>query len=308
MNKKKLSYEEQIQHLKSKGISFDAMSETDALAYLKSNNNFFKLKSYRKLFNKDKNKDRYVHLEFAYLVDLAIIDTRLRRIIVEMALNIEHFTKVALIGRITECPEDDGYKIVKEYLRSLDPTQRKILKGELQKSLNSPYCKDLYSHYEGNMPIWVFTELLSFGSYIYFYLFCAKHFRDKAMKEHAFIMKKVKTIRNAAAHNNCILNCLKSKTNPHDPSVLLVNALKDSGFSRDIRRSKLKNETTEQILSCFYAHKLLVTSSGVNKHMARELNEFKNRLTRGFTYEDNLLIKSTWNLFERVIDSWYPLS
>lgn len=307
MNKKKLSYEEQIQHLKSKGISFDAMSETDALTYLKSNNNFFKLKSYRKLFNKDKNKDRYVHLEFAYLVDLAIIDTRLRRIIVEMALNIEHFTKVALIGRITECPEDDGYKIVKEYLRSLDPTQRKILKGELQKSLNSPYCKDLYSHYEGNMPIWVFTELLSFGSYIYFYLFCANRFEDKKMREYGFIMKKVKTIRNAAAHNNCIINCLKSKDNPHEPSQLLDNELNKLCVSRRVRRNKLKNEATEQILSCFYAHKILVTSKGAHHHMATELDEFKNRLYRDFTYSDNALIRSTWNLLINVIDSWYPI-
>lgn len=307
MYKKKLSYEDQIQHLKSKGISFDAMSETDALAYLKSNNNFFKLKSYRKLFNKDKNKDRYVHLEFAYLVDLAIIDTRLRRIIVEMALNIEHFTKVALIGKVTECQQEDGYTIVQEYKKSLTSSQLNFLNDELSKSLKSPYCRDLYSHYLDDMPIWVFTELLSFGSYIYFYLFCANRFEDKKMREYGFIMKKVKTIRNAAAHNNCIINCLKLKDNPHKPSQLLDNELNKLCVSRRVRRNKLKNEATEQILSCFYAHKILVTSKGVHHHMATELDEFKNRLYRDFTYSDNALIRSTWNLLIRVIDSWYPI-
>lgn len=306
MNKKKLSYEEQIQHLKSKGISFDAMSETDALAYLKSNNNFFKLKSYRKLFNKDKNKNRYVHLEFAYLVDLAIIDTRLRRIIVEMALNIEHFTKVALIGKVTECPQENGYTIVREYKKSLTSSQLDTLNNELSKSLKSPYCKDLYSHYLNDMPIWVFTELLSFGSYIYFYLFCANRFKDKKMREYGFIMKKVKTIRNAAAHNNCIINCLKSKDNPHKPSQLLDNELNKLCISRRVRRNKLKSEATEQILSCFYAHKILVTSKGVHHHMATELDEFKNRLYRDFTYSDNALIRSTWDLLINVINSWYP--
>ena len=48
MNKLKLSYEGQINHLKSKGILFNKVSETKALEYLKLNNNFFKLKSYRK--------------------------------------------------------------------------------------------------------------------------------------------------------------------------------------------------------------------------------------------------------------------
>ena len=100
MNKLKLSYEGQINHLKSKGILFNKVSETKALEYLKLNNNFFKLKSYRKNFNKNKSKDQYVHLEFAYLSDLSIIDTRLRMIILEMALNIEHFTKVDLIRKI----------------------------------------------------------------------------------------------------------------------------------------------------------------------------------------------------------------
>ena len=49
MNKLKLSYEGQINHLKSKGILFNKVSETKALEYLKLNNNFFKLKMVTKL-------------------------------------------------------------------------------------------------------------------------------------------------------------------------------------------------------------------------------------------------------------------
>lgn len=40
MNKLKLSYEGQINHLKNKGILFNKVSETKALEYLKLNNNF----------------------------------------------------------------------------------------------------------------------------------------------------------------------------------------------------------------------------------------------------------------------------
>ena len=53
-----LSFEDQILHLKKKGITFNKVSEFDAKNYLKNNNNFFKLYSYRKNYDKyadDKN-------------------------------------------------------------------------------------------------------------------------------------------------------------------------------------------------------------------------------------------------------------
>lgn len=141
MNKLKLSYEGQINHLKSKGILFNKVSETKALEYLKLNNNFFKLKSYRKNFNKNKSKDQYVHLEFAYLSDLSIIDTRLRMIILEMALNIEHFTKVDLIRKITDSDVEDGYKIVQDYTSSLSAKSQASLTRNLIKACIVPIAK-----------------------------------------------------------------------------------------------------------------------------------------------------------------------
>ncbi|WP_454949708.1 Abi family protein [Dialister invisus] len=307
MNKRKLSYEEQINHLKSKGILFNKVSDTEALEYLKLNNNFFKLKSYRKNFNKTKAKDQYVHLEFAYLSDLAIIDTRLRMIILEMALNIEHFSKVNLIQKITDSDTEDGYKIVHDYINSLRDAGQASLKKGLDKSLHSPYCKDMFQKYKANMPVWVFIELISFGTYIYFYLFCAKRFNDSSMRKVGFLLKKVKTVRNAAAHNNCIINELKKKDNTHKPSKCLQNALTGIGISRNTQRKKLANEPIEQILTCFYSYKLLVASPGMQKHMAYILDEFKTRLYREFTYADNLLIKSTFDLLTKIIEVWFPL-
>ena len=55
--KPKLSYSQQIDHLKQKGVQFTEMSEDEALHYLQYNNDFFKLKSYRKNFNKDISRD-----------------------------------------------------------------------------------------------------------------------------------------------------------------------------------------------------------------------------------------------------------
>ena len=48
-DKPRLSLDEQIQHLKDKGIFFNIMDEESAKQYLKYNNNYYKLTSFRKI-------------------------------------------------------------------------------------------------------------------------------------------------------------------------------------------------------------------------------------------------------------------
>lgn len=48
-DKPRLSLDEQIQHLKDKGILFNIMDEDSAKQYLKYNNNYYKLTSFRKI-------------------------------------------------------------------------------------------------------------------------------------------------------------------------------------------------------------------------------------------------------------------
>lgn len=46
-----LTIEQQIEHLKQKGVAFELCSEEEAADYLRDKCNFFKLASYRKLFS-----------------------------------------------------------------------------------------------------------------------------------------------------------------------------------------------------------------------------------------------------------------
>ena len=123
-DKPRLSLDEQIQHLKDKGILFNIMDEDFAKQYLRYNN-YYKLTSFRKNYDKHpggENEGKYINLEFAYLVDMSIIDMRLRYRVVEMALDIEHHTKLQLLRKMDEYDED-GYQIVKDYIGSLDDRQ-----------------------------------------------------------------------------------------------------------------------------------------------------------------------------------------
>ncbi len=50
--KPKLTSEEQIKHLKEKGIKFSICTEEEAKDYLDYNNNYFKVSSFRKNYSK----------------------------------------------------------------------------------------------------------------------------------------------------------------------------------------------------------------------------------------------------------------
>ena len=144
-NKPRLSLDEQIQHSKDKGILFNIMDEGSAKQYLKYNNNYYKLTSFRKNYDKHpggENAGKYINLEFAYLVDMAIIDMRLRYRIVEMALDIEHHTKLQLLRKIGEYDED-GYQIVRDYINSLDDSHKNNFESEISRSRGNTYCGNM---------------------------------------------------------------------------------------------------------------------------------------------------------------------
>ena len=141
-----LTPKEQIKHCEQKGIQFNKISKSKAIMYLEDNNNYFKLRSFRKNYVKDPNLGKYTNLDFADLVDLAIIDNRLRRILLEMSLSIEHFSKVHLLKVLQETGED-GYAIIQDYVSQLSQSNKKDLNQPQRKirtvSIVAIYTKNM---------------------------------------------------------------------------------------------------------------------------------------------------------------------
>lgn len=217
ITKPKLSIDEQIEHLKAKGVLFSVMNERDAKDYLARNNNYFKLTAYRKNYDKHpdgENKGKYINLEFAYLVDIAVIDMLLRYQLVHMALDIEHHTKLKLLRKMDEYNED-GYQMVRDYISLLPEDQRKNFDSEINRNKENVYCGNIIHKYDGEYPIWAFVEIIPFGRLVSFYKFCAERFSENNMKNDYFRLLTCKEIRNASAHSNCILNDLRARTAKH---------------------------------------------------------------------------------------------
>ena len=305
MGKPKLNVEQQIQRLQEKGIKFELYSQEDGMDYLTNNNYYYKLTSFRKNFRKHPdgvNKGKYVNLDFAYLIDLAIIDNYLRGIILEIALDIEHYSKLKLLHRLENKNSEDGYSIVDDFMNSLGD-KKSILEQRILEKSNSSYVGDIIQHYNGNYPAWTLIEIISFGDYLRFYKFCADRWNDNDLLNDFYLMKDVKELRNAAAHNNCILNDVTVKDSKHNVNHKVKISLKTIKHQRNDKF--LSKEKTRQIVTLLYASNRLITSDGVKKKINNQLQFLKNRIYRDYDYKFNQKLKATFDYLFDVIDIYY---
>ena len=303
-----LNEREQIEHLLKNGVKFEIISEKDAEKYLKRNNNYFKLTAYRKNFEKyvtGKNKGKYINLDFQMLIDLSIIDMRIRKSLLNIVLDLEHYTKIKLLNKV-ENTTKDGYSSVEKYIQNLKPEEYNSLECELNRHIKKTYCGDLVSKYNKEYPIWVFIEIIPFGRLIKFYKFVAENLQDKEMLNESYLLKNVRELRNACAHNNCILNNLRQGTAKPQADYGMLREISKIGISNGALGKKMSNARIQQIVTLLYLNKKITTSEGVLKYQKEMLQELKNRIERNIQYySNNTLIKSNLNFLIRIIDTWY---
>jgi len=205
--KKKLSIDEQIENLKIKGIAFGIMTEDDAKKFLKYNNFYFKLKSYAKnylQYQKTDLKGKYINLDFAHLVELSLLDMYFRKIIVHMCLDVEHFLKTRLMNDISNNPDEDGYNIVRKYLDGKYEVLNDLYQNVGKSATGGLIVK--FHESDDEIPIWSFVETLSFGKFIEIYDF---YYGTYGGNNYSSYLGAIKFLRNAAAHNTCLLNSIR---------------------------------------------------------------------------------------------------
>lgn len=303
--KQKLNIKDQVKYLEDKGISFNLFSKSNAEDYLTNNNYYYKLTSFRKNFRKHTdgpNTNKYSNLDFAYLVDLAIIDNYLRSIILEIALDIEHYSKLKLLHCLENNKSEDGYSIVKDFMVNQGQNKQVIEKRIIEKC-NNCYVGDIIQHYDGNYPAWTLIEIISFGDYLKFYKFCADRWNDKDLLNDFYLMKDVKALRNAAAHNNCILNDITIKDSKHKTNHAVKISLKTIKHQRNDKH--LSKEKTRQIVTLLYTSIHIITSVGVKSKIKNQLIFFKKRVYRDYSYDFNPKLKATFDYLFDAIDIYY---
>ncbi|KEA45828.1 hypothetical protein CR66_05310 [Campylobacter mucosalis] len=235
-NKPKLSIAKQIEHLKQKGIKFESYSEKEAYVFLQNNSYLFKAKAYLNTF---KEKDslgktlEYKDLDFKHLVDLSTIDMHFRRFLVRLTLDLEHILKSKIMRDFNNSPYN-GYEIIADFLaqnsyaddfikNQLNNINRRI---EANKDLSAP-TEFILKKYQRDLAIWNFIEITQFGIFIEFANFFYEKHKNKEFDAIKHSLFNVKFLRNACAHNNCILANLKDNIrNPQRQSLDIIFGLK----------------------------------------------------------------------------------
>lgn len=318
-NKPKLSSRELVRKLKEeKGVTFKYISEEEAIAYLQEKNNYMRTAAYRKnyqKYTKGEKEGQYQHLDFAYLQELSVIDMHLRFIILKMCSDIEHALKVQLIRDVENELSIDGYDIVNGFLMYNPHIVRKI-----EAASSSPFTCDLIYKYfrvcdqksEDNInhtivnfdcPVWVLTELLSFGDFIKFYEFYYTQFDRKYISPS--ILHLTRKLRNACAHNNCLLSDL-SKGGSYKPAIITQEVAKISTITKTQRIKKLTNRTLLEFVAMMYLYKLVV-SEKVKYHRIKELKYLFNvRMVEKKSYfKSNQLLASSYDFACKVMNYFF---
>lgn len=139
-----LKLSDMIKHLKEENIKFDFMSEEEAFNYLKYNDYYYNISSYKNNFSKyqmGKYKGKYIDLAFAYLKDLSIIDYEVRMLLFKIIMGIEHYLKLRILNIVNGLTDEDGYNVINLYFEKdfNDEIYPKRLHNSLWKKANSEY-------------------------------------------------------------------------------------------------------------------------------------------------------------------------
>ena len=229
-----LNIDELINNLKDKNIKFNYMNEEEVKLYLKTNNNYYNVTSYKNNFERymydGKFVDKYIDLDFAYLKDMADIDYKARVLLFKMIINIEHNLKLKILDIIENIDDEDGYNIVNLFLEddfNNENFPRKVHNSILKKVGNTYYQK-IFTKYDidndkklENIPIWELLEIITFGELVNFYDYLTKHYNLKKDNKDVYILREIIKLRNCVCHDTNILTDLGIKDNYYTKSVTI---------------------------------------------------------------------------------------
>lgn len=310
--KLKLTVEEQIQDMINKNIQFELYTKENAKKFLKYNNYYFKLKSYAKNYNINIQTKKYYNLDFAYLVELSKLDMYIRKIILELSLDVEHYLKVRLMNDLSDNAEEDGYNIVRLFLQ-YHPNAESDIQSKANKY---SFCSDLAEKHLNEykepkeLALWNIVELLSFGNFMELY---EMYYQTYPSFNYSPYLKSIKFIRNAAAHNNCILSTLRKPNSlkRFSKTKKLANILGKIPEFRELksRNGMMKNPVIHDFVTLLFVYndvmKVSATKTVRNKKMEDIYYQFcddNGRIRKNKSYFDkNPYVKEAYSFICNII-------
>lgn len=293
-----LNSEQLIEKMKNKGITFNLCSENEAIKFLNEHNYYIKVTAYKSNFFKHNNK--YVGLDFKALKDLSTIDMYLKQWILNASLSVEHSLKVNLLKDIQE-KNIDEFEIVKNYLKEYP----KII-DEIKYRRDTPYVKKLLTKYQHPLyPIWVFFEIIPFGEFVNFYKYYCQKYSYTGFSSN--LLYNVRNIRNASAHNNCVIHDLTNKTNYFKLELVKILDKMLTDVKKSTIQDRLGNNSMQDFVSLLIAIDSIIKSQSLKKYYLNNIkNLFHIRMVRDdYLYKSSPALSQMYNFSKKIIDKLY---
>lgn len=216
-----------------------------------------------------------------------------------MTIDLEHYLKVKLVNDCQNNPADDGYEVVEKFLEG-----HLKLKEEIAKvNKNTSYGESSFEKYVAAPAIWNFVEMVSFADFISFYAFYYDYMRMKC--EYTKHFESVRRIRNACAHNVCMLASFKPVQGFQSDletnfELLGGNIGIGSGTISYCMKVPLLNDFA--VMLSVYTK--LISSPKIKEITIQEIKDFFDgrMVYRKQYFEDNTDIKNAYQFARRVLD------
>lgn len=296
----KLKVPEIIKYCKNDlGITFNLMDEEKAKEFLEKNNFFFRLKQYCSTCPEQTKSGKYIGLDFGHLVELSTIDMFLRKILLKMTIDLEHYLKVKLVNDCQNNPADDGYEVVEKFLES----HLKLKEDIAKVNKNTSYGESSFEKYTAAPAVWNFVEMVSFADFISFYAFYYDYMRMTC--EYTKHFESVRRIRNACAHNVCMLASFKPvqgfKSDLETNFELLGGNI---GIGSGTISYCMKVPLLNDFAVMLSVYTKLISSPKIKEITIQEIKDFFDgrMVYRKQYFEDNTDIKNAYQFARRVLD------
>ena len=242
-------------------------------------------------------------MDFAYLQELAIIDMHLRHFLLKTTTDIEHIIKVHFMSDFLNS-ESDGYEVVEQFMSEYPDIKNKILQKK-----NSSYCNDLINKLEHEgYALWNIIELLSFGDFINLYQFFYRQYPNALSGiNYIYPMRNIKNLRNASAHNNCLLDQINKELDrgirQNKKIVTYVTHIPD--MSKSTRISCMKKAAVYDFVTLIYVIDTAIEPGGIRNHIISDLKHLVNeRMPRHKEYfiKNNSLVM-VYEFLKQIVDN-----
>ncbi len=299
-NLPKLTVPQLIEYCKNNlGLSFKIKSEEEAATFLSRQNYFFRLEQYLGICTNQTKGGKYIGLDFGHLVEMSTIDMYLRKILFKMTIDLEHYLKMKLVGNCQENPADDGYEVVKAFLAKYPEVRNSIQTGF---KLIGYYDKTFF-RYTKTPAVWNIVEMMDFNDFTKFYSFYYEFFRMNGGWTKQF--EAVRKLRNASAHNSCILCSFKpvqSFVSDYETTLELIGG--NIGVGRGTISTMMKVPFLNDFAVLLSVYTKMATHPAVLEKTFQEVIEFfEGRMIRHKDYFEGFTeVKNAYNFAKSVVE------